>query len=221
MFEEYYINYWKMLTKKVPKPIKLFIDLNWREKTNAKSLKIGKIWLDYLTNVDSILDYGGGNRMTGLMLENLGWSGTYDIVDMSENVNPEYKDLTEVKKTYDMIVCLQVIEHMYFEDFLKFIKDLTSKLKKGGVLVIGSDHPAHPGHLWNVEMGHVKAYPFYNLHQFIQMNNFDYSGSKIILQYIDHPKIIKYILYYIRKIIFSFLGLSPYLSYIIFIKKMK
>ncbi len=87
-----------MLTKKFPKPIKLFIDLNWREKTYAKSLKIGKIWLDYLTNVDSILDYGGGNRMTGLMLENLDWSGTYDIVDMSENVNPEYKDLTEVKK---------------------------------------------------------------------------------------------------------------------------
>ena len=68
-------------------------------------------------------------------------------------------------------------------------------------------------------MGHVKAYPYYNLHQFLQMNNFQSNNSKIVLQYVDHPKIIKYVLYYVRKIFFSLLGLSPYLSYIIFIKK--
>ena len=208
-----------MLSKKVPEPIKLFIDQNWREDPNAKSFKIGKIWLEYLKNIDSVLDYGGGNRMTGIMLRNLGWNGSYDVVDMSDDVDPEYKDLNEVKKNYDMIICLQVIEHMYFEQFLNFINELTSKLNKGGILVIGSDHPAHPGHLWNVEMGHVKAYPYYNLHQFLQMNNFQSINSKIVLQYVDHPKIIKYVLYYVRKIIFSLLGLSPYLSYIIFIKK--
>ena len=42
MFEEYYKNYWNMLSKKVPEPIKLFIDQNWREDPNAKSFKIGK-----------------------------------------------------------------------------------------------------------------------------------------------------------------------------------
>ena len=94
-----------MLSKKVPEPIKLFIDQNQREDPNAKSFKIGKIWLEYLKNIDSVLDYGGGNRMTGIMLRNLGWNGSYDVVDMSDDVDPEYKDLNEVKKNYDMIIC--------------------------------------------------------------------------------------------------------------------
>ena len=117
-----------------------------------------------------------------------------------------------------MIICLQVIEHMYFEQFLNFINERHPNQKRW-YTSNWSDHPAHPGHLWNVEMGHVKAYPYYNLHQFLQMNNFQSNNSKIVLQYVDHPKIIKYVLYYVRKIIFSLLGLSPYLSYIIFIKK--
>ena len=45
------------------------------------------------------LDYGGGNRMTGIMLRNLGWNGSYDVSDLSDVVDPEYKDLNEVKKT--------------------------------------------------------------------------------------------------------------------------
>ena len=219
MFEKYYKKYWNMLSKPIPKPKKLFIDPDWRMKSSAPSTKIGKEWLSYLKNVDSVLDYGGGSRLTGKMLENVGWKGSYEIVDMADDAQPEYKSLKEVNKIYDMVICMQVIEHMYFEEFLEFIPNLTSKLKSGEILVIGSDHPAHPGHLWNVEMGHVKAYPYHNLHQYLQMNNLYYQDSKIILQYLDTPRIFNYLLYYLRKTLCSILGISPYLSYIIFVVK--
>ena len=42
MFEEYYKNYWKMISKKVSETIKLFIDQNWCEDPCAKFLKLEK-----------------------------------------------------------------------------------------------------------------------------------------------------------------------------------
>ena len=219
MFDKYYKDYWEMLTKKVPSPYKYFIDINWRSKKNAENTKIGKIWIKYLKNVNTVLDYGGGSGLTGEMLNNLKWNGKYELLDSSKNINPDYYDIDDVTKKYDMIVCLQVIEHLYFEDFLDLIEKLTQKLKTGGILVIGSDHPANAGHLWNVEMGHVKSYPFHNLHQYLQMNGFNHNNSSIVLQYMDEYKLVKYLLYLIRKVILQILGISPFMSYVIFIEK--
>ena len=117
MFDKYYKDYWVMLTKKVPLPYKYFIDINWRSKKNAENTKIGKIWKKYLKNVNTVLDYGGGSGLTGEMLKTLKWNGKYELLDSSKNINPDYYDIDIVKKKYDMIVCLQVIEHLYFEDF--------------------------------------------------------------------------------------------------------
>ena len=153
------------------------------------------------------------------MLNNLKWNGKYELLDSSKNINPDYYNIADVTKKYDMIVCLQVIEHLYFEDFLDLIEKLTQKLKTGGILVIGSDHPANAGHLWNVEMGHVKSYPFHNLHQYLQMNGFNHNNSSIVLQYMDEYKLVKYLLYLIRKVILQILGISPFMSYVIFIEK--
>ena len=50
-----------------------------------------------LKNIDSVLDYGGGNRMTGTMLRNLGWNGSYDVVDMSDDVDQNIKILMTLK----------------------------------------------------------------------------------------------------------------------------
>ena len=138
-----------MLSKEVPIPKKFFLDVDWRTKKSAGEQKVGKIWKKYLANVNTILDFGGGSRLTGAMLKNLKWNGIYEIVDSSINVKPEYVKLDDVNKKFDMVVCLQVIEHLYFEDFLDLLPQLSFKLKPGGTLVIGSDHPANSGHLCN------------------------------------------------------------------------
>ena len=219
MFDKYYKNYWEMLSKVVPIPKKFFLDVDWRTKKSAGEQKVGKIWKKYLANVNTILDFGGGSRLTGAMLKNLKWNGIYEIVDSSINVQPEYVKLDDVNKKFDMVVCLQVIEHLYFEDFLDLLPQLSFKLKPGGTLVIGSDHPANSGHLWNVEMGHVKAYPYHNLHQYLQTSGYKYENSTIILQYMDDQKLSKYLIYLFRKYFYKLLGLSPYMSYVIFITK--
>ena len=68
-------------------------------------------------------------------------------------------------------------------------------------------------------MGHVKSYPFHNLHQYLQMNGFNHNNSSIVLQYMDEYKLVKYLLYLIRKVILQILGISPFMSYVIFIEK--
>ena len=68
-------------------------------------------------------------------------------------------------------------------------------------------------------MGHVKSYPYYNLHQYLQMNKFSNNNSSIVLQYMDESKKFKILLYLLEWYYFALLGISPYLSYIIFMKK--
>jgi len=51
------------------------------------------------------------------------------------------------------------------------------------------------------------------------MNGFNYNNSSIVLQYMDEYKLVKYLLYLIRKVILQILGISPFMSYVIFIEK--
>lgn len=45
-------------------------------------------------------------------------------------------DLKNLKKTYDLVTCLEVIEHV--DDLEDFLKDLTSKLNPGGVMILST-----------------------------------------------------------------------------------
>ena len=208
-----------MLQVPPPKIKKIFVDVEWRTNKNAVSTNAGREWLKYIKECKSTLDYGGGNRLTHTALKNLGYIGSYEVCDQAEDVGAEFNDIDKIDKKYDLVTCFQVIEHMYFEDFLDFIPKLLDKIKPGGWLAIGSDHPMNSGHLWNVELGHVKAYPFLNLHQYLSTLGMNKNNSNVILQYVTSNSLKNRILYYVRKFFGKILGIDPYHSYIIFIQK--
>ena len=219
MIIKYYENYWTMMQNVNPKTKKSFVDINWRTNTNAKKMRIGRIWSKYIPQISSVLDYGGGNRLTGEMLKNLGYTGTYEVCDLAKDINAEYQNIDEIIKKYDLITCFQIIEHMYFEDFLELMPKLTSLINPGGYLAISSDNPAHPNHLWNVQMGHLKSYPYTDLHKYLQTIGYKYDASEIVLQYVAEDTLKNKLLYKIRKSCSRILGFDCHHSYIIFMQK--
>jgi hypothetical protein len=219
VFKEYYKRYWSMLQVPHPNVEQIFVDVNWRERKDAIKTEAGKSWLPFIQNVSSTLDYGGGNRLTGVALKNLGYKGTYEVCDFAEDAKPEYFSLEDVKKEYDLVTCFQVIEHIYFEDFIKFIPKLLEKVKPGGWLAIASDNPGNAGHLWNVELGHVKAFPFVNLYQYLVTLGMKSEGAKVFLQYVSEDSFKNKLLYRFRKLACKLLGIDPFHSYILFIQK--
>lgn len=95
------------------------------------------------------LDVGCGGGIACESLARLG--ATVTGIDTSEqailvarthaaeqNLDIEYEcmSLCDVQKTYDLVTCLEVVEHVENLDF--FIKSLTEKVNPGGILVIST-----------------------------------------------------------------------------------
>jgi len=91
----------------------------------------------------SILDVGCADGMFKYAVDFSKLKHTYEGVDLSKLARKEfrknYKDklytnLDKVNSKYDVVVCLQTLEHCEEPD--KFIVKLFSRVKKGGILII-------------------------------------------------------------------------------------
>lgn len=96
-----------------------------------------------------ILDVGCGGGIACESLARLGAKVTgIDIGELSilaarthaasQNLNIEYKcaALQNIKNTYDMLICLEVVEHV--DNLEIFVANLIEKINKGGIIVLST-----------------------------------------------------------------------------------
>lgn len=81
---------------------------------------------------NSILDYGCGD---GLLLEYLRERG-YQDCDGYDPYSPKYRQPQALGRTYDVVICQDVIEHV--EDPRELMLQLTGLVRPGGLLCIGT-----------------------------------------------------------------------------------
>jgi 2-polyprenyl-3-methyl-5-hydroxy-6-metoxy-1,4-benzoquinol methylase len=84
----------------------------------------------------SVLDIGAGDLRIMRKLRNAGYTGEYHTQDISAEYSYTYKSLSEVKRTYGTILCLDVIEHLSLQEGLALIDTVVGMLEENGVLIL-------------------------------------------------------------------------------------
>jgi len=181
-----------------------------------------------------ILEIGPG---LGNNIKTLNMYGLLDILEIDPNfhnylkknykslINNFYSDVSELKNDYDLIVMLDVLEHIEYPK--AFLKELNKNLNKNGNLIIGV--PAYRA-LWSVHderLGHFRRYKWKSFKEDTKIFNFmkGYGFNYLLLpvRYIqikflkkvdstnENSKVVNDFLYFVSLIehLFRTIGINP------------
>ena len=87
-----------------------------------------------------------------------GFSGVYHTHDTGHEYEYTYSDLEDVRRTYDAVVCIDVLEHLELADGLGLLHRLISLVEPGGVLVIQTANANFARHPMAWDMTHLHVY---------------------------------------------------------------
>lgn len=123
-----------------------YLDPNWAGyKLHIQKLQIIKDYLDKQPKKIKILDLGCGE---GVLVEEYKKKG-YDIIGLDTNFKSDYVirgDATNTgfkDNTFDLILCLDVIEHLYPEQQDKLIKEIEGIIKDNGKIILSTRNLAN------------------------------------------------------------------------------
>ncbi|HXH73695.1 MAG TPA: methyltransferase domain-containing protein [Bacteriovoracaceae bacterium] len=201
-----YSNYWerkKLLREKVPRRFEVI------QYTNSESMEaIEDIFFQVLKESATVLDFGAGDmRIKNKMLK-AGYKGKYETLDLSDGGNYTYRDLKEVTKKFDVILCLDVIEHLSLTDGLGLTESLVKLLNPTGALILQTPNARCVRNPLSWDMTHLHCYNAPDLWAYLTCMDLDVKGYRVHFTRPGfHP--LTWIKNFISKIIITqFLGMD-------------
>ena len=150
-----YQNYWRrkqLLAERPPR----FPRTRWW-KTEGLS-QIEHIYFEAIQRSSSLLDFGAGDGRVQRKFAAAGFRGEYHTLDVGTEHQHTYRDLSQVLRKYDAVLCLDVIEHMPLRDGLGLLQKLCSLLTPGGVLILQTPNARCIANPMAWDMTHVQIY---------------------------------------------------------------
>ncbi len=113
-----------------------------------------------------ILDIGANDRS---MLKHLKDRGAiYKSMDTDRTYKHDFYSLKEISGVYDIVLMLDVIEHLTFEEFLLYEKKVYSLLKPNGRLIIQTPNIFALGGNQFYDVTHKQFWPYYDLYALLR-----------------------------------------------------
>lgn len=172
-------NYWKrktLLRTAVPDfPVKRW----WPTNALCES---EKVCFEAAREARNILDFGAGNLQIMEKFKAAGFRGEYDTLDIGEEFSYSFRSLDEVSKTYEAILCLDVIEHLPLAEGLGLILRLVDLLTPGGVLLIQTPNARCVRNPLSWDMTHVHIYNAHDLWAYLSSLGLRTKGYRIVFQ---------------------------------------
>ncbi len=119
----------------------------------------------------TVLDIGAHDRALERKLTEAGHKVIYKSMDIDKSHPHDYYSLDEIGETFDLVVCLEVIEHMDLESGCKMLERIFQLLKPCGRLIISTPNIAHPTVFWT-DPTHVTPYNYKELAGFLMSLGF-------------------------------------------------
>ncbi|MDD3905516.1 MAG: class I SAM-dependent methyltransferase [Candidatus Omnitrophica bacterium] len=157
-------NYWKMKSCGIDRgAVQKGIIETYPLSACRKPSEAHKLWLKHVLSAGSVLDFGAGDlRFKKFACDN-GFKGNYKTLDIADGISYDYRDISQVKEKFDLILCFEVIEHLPLESFLKLIKSFKDILNEKGTLIITTPNIHHINHFWKTDVTHIRPYPYTDL----------------------------------------------------------
>lgn len=178
-----YLNYWKrknILKAGIPK----FNIIRW---WNSEQLpESEQLIFDLVKSSSSVIDIGAGDLSTMKKFKEAGYQGQYHTQDIGDEYKYDYTSLEEIISQYDVILCLDVIEHLWLSDGLTLILKLIDKLNIGGTLVIQTPNGRCIRSPLSSDMTHLHCYNLPDLWTYLTALGLEVDGYRVVF---EKPKI--------------------------------
>lgn len=119
---------------------------------------IEQVYFEAIRQAPSLLDVGAGDLRIMRKLQAAGYRGEYHTQDVGSEGRYTYRDLSEVKRPYGAILCLDVLEHLPMQEGLGMVRAMVSLLAPGGALVIQTPNAAYLPDPRSWDMTHLHVY---------------------------------------------------------------
>jgi SAM-dependent methyltransferase len=115
----------------------------------------------------SILDVGAYDRnLHDFLVKSCKKEFSYWSMDIDKSLSHDYYSFEEIQKKFDVIACLEIIEHLTSEEALDLLAKEYELLKEGGVLYISTPNVFHPTAFWR-DSTHRSGYRYGELAGFL------------------------------------------------------
>ena len=139
---------------------------------------IEQVYFDAVRGAKNLLDVGAGDLRIMRKFQRAGFAGEYHTQDVGAEGTHTYGDLSEVRRTYDAVVCLDVVEHLALADGLSLIDKMLALLAPNGVFVLQTANPAYLPDPRSWDMTHVHLYSLHDLHAYLSCEGLDVRGYR-------------------------------------------
>ena len=92
----------------------------------------------------AVLDVGAGMKGMKDEIAGLGIKVTYKSMDIDRSNEHDFYDVADINEKFDAIIMFEVIEHLDLEEGLQFLKALSEKVKKNGIIIISTPNIFNP-----------------------------------------------------------------------------
>lgn len=111
--------------------------------------------------IGSVLDVGATDRLHEPDIRRRRPDVDYRSLDIDRSVPQDYHDFSEVDRTFDMVVCFEVLEHVDERTAVELVRQCASVLRPGGHLLISVPNLLVP--YYQLEFTHCTAYKYDDL----------------------------------------------------------
>lgn len=133
----------------------------------------------------SVLDFGAGDLRIMHKFRAAGYTGDYHTLDIGPEHEHTYRDASEVSRSYEAIMCLDVIEHMTLTEGLTLLDRLVDLLEPGGVLILQTPNARCIRNPLSWDMTHVHCYNGGDLWAFLRSKDMTVDVYRVVF---DRPK---------------------------------
>jgi hypothetical protein len=148
---------------------------------------IERVYFDAVRGASSLLDVGAGDLRVMKKLQAAGYAAEYHTQDIGGEGRYTYRELSEVKRRYGAVLCLDVLEHLPLDDGLSLLRQCVGLLEPGGALVLQTPNAAYLPDPRSWDMTHVHVYNLPDLWAFLVCDGLEVSGYRVVLEDEEHP----------------------------------
>lgn len=100
--------------------------------------------LKVVKDEDKILEIGASKRYLEKALRKQRPNIFYKSLDIDKRLPQDYYSLNDIKEQFDVVIMIEVIEHLILEEGIKLLKKIREFLKENGKLVLTTPNIYHP-----------------------------------------------------------------------------